>query len=109
MTLTESVILKLGVKELKKELRKQGCTATGKKADLIICLQDAILNSVPVSESVEIQHESLNGLDMSAKWVEHTIKDILVPEPRNDDGTIRPPTERNATTNPKYGFKEKFQ
>ncbi len=50
LSLTKSDILKLGVKELKHELRKQGHAVTGKKEDLIKCLQDAILNSVPVSE-----------------------------------------------------------
>ena len=31
-----------------------------------------------------------------------------VPEPKNKDSTHRPPTKRDATINPKYGFQETF-
>ncbi len=44
----------------------------------------------------------MNGLDVTAKWVQLTIEDSPIPEPRNDDGTIRPPTECNDHTNPEY-------
>ena len=31
-----------------------------------------------------------------------------IPEPENEDSTHRPPTKRDATVNPKYGFQETF-
>ncbi len=49
-SLTEVDIVKLGVKELKEELKKQGCPISGKKADLAACLTEATTPSLPVQQ-----------------------------------------------------------
>ncbi len=54
------------------------------------------------------QHESMAGLDVTAKWELLTWCDNLVPEPENSDANLHPPTEMNAALNPKYGFVEMF-
>jgi hypothetical protein len=48
------------------------------------------------------------GLDVTAKWELLTRCESPVPEPTNDDETLRLPTEMNADPNPKYGFVETF-
>ncbi len=108
-SLTEDAVNKLGVRELKKELQMQGQPVSGKKADLVAWLKTAISKSVPVSDSVVTRHKSMNCLDVTATWVALTIEDTPVPEPSNDNASLQPPTERDAQTYPKYGFKEQFE
>ena len=48
------------------------------------------------------------GLDVTARWELLTWCDDLVPKPDSDNGSLRPPTEMNATVNPEYGFVETF-
>ena len=51
----------------------------------------------------------MNGLDVMARWVLLTCNTTPIPEPVNIDASLCPPTERDGTLNPKYGFQEKFE
>ena len=46
----------------------------------------------------------MNHLDMSAFWEVQTPNPIPIPEPINEDRTLRPPTERDTATTPKFGY-----
>ena len=50
----------------------------------------------------------VDGLDVTAKWELLTRCKSPVPKPTNVDETLWPPTEMNASPNPKYGFVETF-
>ena len=83
----------------------------GRKAELLARLVNAMNNKVPVrAMSVMEKREShMNGLEPTAIWEMLTRNDKPVPAPVNEDETMRPPTEREGETNPKYGFKETFE
>jgi hypothetical protein len=53
-------------------------------------------------------HESMSGLDVTARWELLTPEDKPIPEPKNEDPSLRPPTELDGSTNPKYAMKETF-
>jgi len=102
-------MMRLGVNELKAELKKRGRSTGGKKAEMRARLKEAIMNNVPIASGSEApRHESMNGLDVTARWELLTRQLYPVPEPENEDSTHRPPTERDAAINPKYGFVETF-
>ena len=102
-------MMRLGVNELKAELRKRGRSIGGKKAELQVRLKEAIENNVPIASGREApRHESMNGLDVTARWELLTRNEHPVPEPENADASHRPPTERDVAINPKYGFVETF-
>ena len=72
-------------------------------------LTEAIESDAPIASGREApRHESMNGLDVTARWELLTCNEHPVPEPENEDLTHRPPTERDAMINPKYGFQETF-
>ena len=72
-------------------------------------LTEAIESDAPIASGREApHHESMNGLDVMARWELLTRNEHPVPEPENKDLTHRPPTERDAMINPKYGFQETF-
>jgi len=98
------------VAQLRDALKKRGRGSHGKKGNLQDCLKEAIcLNvSVTLGNDVARRHESMASLDVTAKWELLTWCDNLVPEPENSYTNLRPPTERNAALNPKYGFIETF-
>jgi hypothetical protein len=50
----------------------------------------------------------MSGLDVTARWKLLTPKDAPIPEPENQDCSLRPPTKMDRTTNPKYAIKETF-
>jgi hypothetical protein len=50
----------------------------------------------------------MSGLDVTARWELLTPKDEPIPEPENKDPSLRPPTELDGSTNPKYAMKETF-
>ena len=54
------------------------------------------------------RHESMSGLDVTSEWVLLTPEDEPFPQPENVDASLRPPTEMEGVTNPKYAMKEKF-
>ena len=81
----------------------------GEKADLLAHLTEAIKSDAPIASGREApRHESMNDLDVTARWELLTRNEHPVPEPENEDLTHRPPTERDATINPKHGFQETF-
>jgi hypothetical protein len=51
-------------------------------------------------------HESMAGLDVTARWELLNPKDTPVPEPKNKEQSLRPPTELEGSTNPKYAIRE---
>jgi len=104
--LTVESVMKLGVKELKEELKKRGRAISGKKSELQDCLKEAVWLHVPVAgPSEEPQHESMGGLDMTTRWVPLTrIDEPIVVPGVNADQSHRPPTKQNQDVNPKYGF-----
>jgi hypothetical protein len=91
-------------------LKKRGRGSHGKKGNLQDCLKKAIRLNMPVTSGNDVawRHESMAGLDVTAKWELLTRCNNPVPEPENADANLRPPTERNAALNPKYGFVETF-
>ena len=91
--LTVEGIDSLKVKDLKEELRKRGRLNAGKKAKLQARLREVIINNVPVAVG---------------KWVLLTPEDEPFPRPVNADASLRPPTEMDGVTNPKFATKEKF-
>jgi len=102
-------MMRLGVSELKAELKKRGRLTVGGKVELQTHLKEAIKLNVPIALGSEApRHESMNGLDVTARWDLLTRKEYPVPEPENEDPSHCPPTERDATINPKYGFQETF-
>ena len=60
---------------------------------------------MPVSEEAggneAPRPEFMVGLDVTARWELLSWCDDPVPEPDNDDGSLRPPTKMSATVNPK--------
>ena len=102
--------MKLGVKELRDELKLRGWATSGNKQALQACLREAIKQNIPVSTTAAPpRHECMNGLDVTARWVLLTCNTTPIPEPVNIDASLHPPTERDGTLNPKYGFQEKFE
>jgi len=72
-------------------------------------LKEAILLNVPVaSGNEEPCHESMVGLDVTARWELLAQDEVPVPEPENEDQQHRPPTEMGPVVNRKFGFKETF-
>jgi hypothetical protein len=107
--ITVESLTRLPVKELKEELKKRGRSTTGKKEELRARLKEAIELNVPIASGNEPpHHESMSGLDVTARWEMLTPNEFLVSEPENVDLSHRPPTERDATINRKYGFRETF-
>lgn len=87
---------------MKEELKKWDHNTSSKKEDLINRLVAAIGSNVPVTASVVARHKSMNGLDVTSKWVLFMLEDLSV-EP-----SIEPPTEGDAPTKQKYGFNNTF-
>jgi hypothetical protein len=50
----------------------------------------------------------MSGLDVTARWELLTPEDKPIPEPENGDPSLRPPTELDGSTKPKYAMKETF-
>ena len=107
-------VMGLNAVRLREELRKRGRQTGGNKQAMQERLKEAIAMNVPVldgqsSEANESRRpDFMAGLDVTAKWELLTRCESPVPEPTNDDETLRPPTEMNANPNPKYGFVETF-
>ena len=105
-------VMRLSVAQLKAELRKRGRGTGGNKSAMQVRLKEAIDLNVPVLEesggNEARRPDFMTGLDVTAKWELLTRCDDPIPEPDNDDGNLRPPTEMNADPNPKYGFIETF-
>jgi hypothetical protein len=101
-------VMRLSVAQLKAELRKRGRGTGGNKSAMQVRLKEAIDLNVPVLEesggNEARRPDFMTGLDVTAKWELLTRCDDPIPEPDNDDGNLRPPTEMNADPNPKYGF-----
>ena len=108
--LTVEMMMSLKATELKEELRKRGRPILGKKADLQARLREVILQNVPVAVGNEARrHDSMTGLDVTAEWVLLTPEDEPFPQPVNVDESLRPPTEMDGVTNPKFAMKETFE
>ena len=103
-------MMRLGMNELKAQLKKRGRSTGGGKVELQTRLKEAIELNVPiVSGSEAPRHESMNGLEVTARWDLLLMRnEYPVPKPENKDSSHRPPTERDATINPKYCFQETF-
>ena len=90
--LTMAMVMGLNVNRLKEELRKRGRSFAGKKGELQDRLKEAVVNNVPVALGNELRrHESMGGLDVTARWVLLTPFAEPVPEPVNEDLRHRPP------------------
>ena len=106
--LTAEAIKSMKVKEMKEELKKRGKICSGNKGVLQARLVDAVNAGVPVTEAVVERDDSMRGLDVTAYWELLDKNPIPVPEPANEDDELRPPTEREGVTNPKYRYDEQF-
>ena len=113
-TTTASPVLdvkKLKVAELKVELRKRGRGVVGNKDVLIARLVAAIEANVPVASAAVAaapREPGMGGLDVTARWLLLNHNPTPIAEPTNADGTLRPPTERDAPVNPKYRYDDQF-
>ncbi len=105
--LTEELIAQMTVNKLKQELEKRGKPKTGKK-DVLVQRLKASMNA-PVSETLLQRHGSMAGLDITAKWCLLDPNPTPIPNPTNKDTHLRPPTERDGSLNPKYGYDELFK
>ena len=82
---------------LKAELKSRGQPVSGNKPALVIRLIEAIKTGLPVSSSaVEQRDVSMNALDVTAYWKPLVPDPRSVPEPVNEDSTLRPPTSLNV-------------
>ena len=83
-------MMRLGVNKLKAELKKRGRSTGGGKAELQTRLKEAIELNVPIALGSEApRHESMNGLDVTARWDILTRNEYPVPKPENKDSKIR--------------------
>ena len=82
---------------------------SGKKGDLLLRLKDALITNLPVLDGPVERDAGMTGLDVTAEWVLLEPDPIPIAEPANKDGTLRPPTERDAPVNPKYRYNETFE
>ncbi len=98
--------MKLDMEELKEELTRAPCDR--KEVWPYQLSERGTLYSVPVSNPVVNQHKSMNGVDVTAKWVALTINDAHIPETTNN-AKLWPCTKCYVPTNPKYGFTEEFK
>jgi hypothetical protein len=91
---TVESMMRLGVNELKAELKKRGRPTGGKKADMQARLKEAIINNVPIASGSEPpRHESMNGLDVTARW------ELLTRQPSSRArASLRTWSWRRATT-----------
>ncbi len=102
----------LNISQLNEELKKRGCPVSGKKVELQHRLLEALKNNIPVGllEDVSKRDANLNGLAPTAFWQLLTKELVPVPEPQNEDCSLRPPTEMDGgMVNPKYAFVETFE
>ncbi|MFM6174890.1 MAG: SAP domain-containing protein [Sphaerospermopsis kisseleviana] len=98
-------VMKLSVAQLKAELKKRGRATAGNKSVLQVRLKEAIDLNVPVSDEAGGGNEAsrpdfIAGLDVTARWELLTRCNDPIPEPENNDGSLRPPTEMSAAINP---------
>lgn len=88
-------VMKLSVAQLKAELKKRGRVTSGNKSVLQVRLKEAIDLNVPVSEEAGGNKapcpEFMAELDVTTRWELLSRCDDPVPEPDNDDGSLRPP------------------
>jgi len=110
-TTTASPVLdvkKLKVAELKVELRKQARGVVGNKDVLIARLVATMEANVPVALAAVAaapREPGMGGLDVTARWSLLKHDPTPIAEPINADGTLRPPTERDAPVNRIQGKK----
>ena len=87
--------MKVLVAQLKAELKRRGRVTGGNKSVLQVRLKEAIDLNVPVSEEAggnkAPRPEFMAELDVTARWELLSRCDDPVPEPDNDDGSLRPP------------------
>ena len=99
----------LNVSAQKNELKKRGTGVSGKKLALVLRLNAAIRDGIPIQEEVAVDRgANLNGVYVTAHWRLLTKNQTPIDEPTNEDAILRPPTERDAPINPKYGYDKKF-
>ena len=89
----------MNVTVLKAELRKRGRPVSDLKDVIVTRLKEALLQGVPVTESVPEGHTCIAciyHLDVATFWEVLTPNPVSVPLPENEDTTLRPPTERDV-------------
>jgi len=105
-----AMVMGLNVNRSKEELRKSGRSFAGKKGELQERLKEAVVNNVSVALGNEPRrHESMGGLDVTARWELLTPAAEPVPKPVNEDLGHRPPTKMDGLRKPKYAMVERFQ
>ncbi len=50
----------------------------------------------------------MQGLDVTAKWVLLAPNPTPIPDPKNPDYHLCPPTERDGTVTPKFSYSNQF-
>ena len=93
---------------IKGELAKRGLSKTGGRGVLEERLIQAIRDNLPVAPGAPKRDDCLRGVDVSAYWEVQVPNPTPIPQPVNEDPTLRPPTERDQPINPKYGYDEVF-
>jgi Transposase IS4/SAP domain len=108
--LTEEIINKMSVNQLKEELRKRNKSTTGVKK----ILQERLLGAIdaPVGTTAEIaieEAEAVPGFAPGAKWVNLKPNQTAVEEPNNSSSNLVGPTvPTGAKEKDKFDYSESF-
>ena len=99
----------LNVAALKNESKMRGKGVSGNKRALVMRLTAVICDGIPIQEECDVVRGAhLNGVDVTDHWRLLTKNPTPIDKPINEDTSLRPPTERDAPINPKYGYDELF-
>ena len=106
-SISEAMVVMLNVSAQKNELKKRGTGVSGNKLALVLRLNAAIRDGIPIQEEVAVDRgANLNGVYVTAHWRLLTKNPTPINKPTNEDTSLLPPTERDVTINPKYGYDE---
>ena len=76
---------------------------------MVLRLTAAICDGISIQEEgAVVRGAHLNGVDVTAHWRPLTKNTTPIKKPTNKDASLRPPKERDAPINPKYGYDEQF-
>ena len=105
----DAVVDGMKVAKLKAKLKNRGRPVSGAKGVFVLCLKVAMVQGMPVAETIPERHACMNNLGVTAFWEVMKPNARPVPEPKNIDPDFCPPTERDTPITAKYGYVEQFE